>query len=159
MVEKTMDISEWSSIAEDVVKTNNCDANALIAILQDTQKQIGYLPKEVMEVIADSLDIPVSRVYAVATFYSGFKLKPVGRNIIKVCLGTACHIKGGPKLMDELERQLGIPPHEMTPDGKFSYEPVRCVGCCGLAPVIMVNEKFHGKVAPKDIKKILDQYE
>jgi NADH:ubiquinone oxidoreductase subunit E len=97
-------------------------------------------------------------VYAVATFYKAFKLKPAGKHIIKVCLGTACHIKGAPQIMQAMETELKVKPEDTTADGQFSYEAVRCVGCCGLAPVIMVDESFHGKVKAKDIKQVLAQY-
>jgi NADH:ubiquinone oxidoreductase subunit E len=130
----------------------------LIGILQDVQREFGYIPRASLERISDDLMVPLSRVYTVATFYKAFKLQPTGKHIIKVCLGTACHIKGGPQLMQALESELGVKPEVVTEDGLFSYEGVRCVGCCGLAPVIMVDEDFHGKLRPGDIKRILTQY-
>lgn len=130
----------------------------LIGILQDVQREFGYIPRASLERISDDLKVPLSRVYTVATFYKAFKLQPTGKHIIKVCLGTACHIKGGPQLMQALESELRVKPEEVTEDGLFSYEGVRCVGCCGLAPVIMVDEDFHGKLRPGDIKRILTQY-
>jgi len=149
---------EWLQITDKIVETHEFDPSTIIAILQDVQKEVGYLPKDVLRRIAVDLDIPISRVYSVATFYSAFKLKPTGKHIVKVCLGTACHIKGGPLLMQALENVLRVKAEEVTEDGLFSYEGVRCVGCCGLAPVIMIDENFHGKVKPKEIKKILAQY-
>jgi NADH-quinone oxidoreductase subunit E len=145
--------------ADEIVDRNHREPSALIAILQDVQREFGYLPLPILVHVADRLGAPLSRVYAVATFYKAFKLKPAGKHIIKVCLGTACHIKGGPELMRALQAELGVPPEEVTEDGKFSYEPVRCVGCCGLAPVIMVDENFHGKLSGSDIKKVLAQYD
>ncbi len=141
-----------------MLKKNNYNSSALIAILQDTQKAVGFLPKEVMMELAEQLSIPISQVYSVATFYSAFKMTPCGKHIIKVCLGTACHIKGGQLLMDKLETELKVAPDEPTEDGLFSYEAVRCVGCCGLAPVVMVDETFFGKVKPGDIPGIIDKY-
>ncbi len=144
---------------EKILENNRFDPNALIAILQDTQREFGYIPKDAIEEIAKRLSIPVSRVYAVATFYKAFKLSPTGKHIVKVCLGTACHIKGGPDLMRQLESDLGVKPEEVTADGQFSYEAVRCVGCCGLAPVVMIDETFYGKATPNQMKKILKNHE
>jgi NADH:ubiquinone oxidoreductase subunit E len=159
MTELVEEQTAWIEQADEIVDRNHREPSALIAILQDVQREIGYLPLSVLGRIADRLGVPLSRVYSVATFYKAFKLKPTGKHIVKVCLGTACHIKGGPELMRALSAELGVPPEEATEDGKFSYEPVRCVGCCGLAPVIMVDENFHGKLAGRDIKKILSHYE
>jgi len=148
----------WSEETDRILARNNNDPSALIAILQDTQRKLGYLPKAALMRIAEKLRVPLSRVYAVATFYKAFKLKPAGKHIIKVCLGTACHIKGAPSIMQAMETELKVKPEDVTTDGTFSYEAVRCVGCCGLAPVIMVDESFHGKVNPKDVKQVLAQY-
>ncbi|MBN1354905.1 NADH-quinone oxidoreductase subunit NuoE [bacterium] len=150
--------TKWFETADNILQSNNNDPSTLIAILQDVQREIGYLPGPVLEKIARDLDIPLARVYAVATFYKAFKLQPSGKHIIKVCLGTACHIKGGPLIMKALEQELGVAEEQVTEDGMFSFEAVRCVGCCGLAPVIMVDEDFHGKMKPKEIRKILAKY-
>ena len=158
MVENLMEKTDWIETVSEIIEKNQRDASALIAILQDTQRHLGYLPTDVLNYISDELVIPLSRVYSVATFYSAFKLKPTGKHIIKVCLGTACHIKGGPRLMNELEKVLKVKSGEATEDMMFSFEAVRCVGCCGLAPVVMIDENFHGKVQPKDIKKIVAKY-
>jgi NADH:ubiquinone oxidoreductase subunit E len=159
MTELVKEQAEWIEKTDEIVERNKLEPSALIAILQDAQHDFGYLPLPALSRIAERLDVPMSRVYSVATFYKAFKLKPAGKHIVKVCLGTACHIKGGPELMRALESELGVPPEEVTEDGKFSYEPVRCVGCCGLAPVIMIDENFHGKLEGKDIKKILPEYD
>ncbi len=148
--------SEYSSVLQKVLEKNDYKASALIAILQDLQHEIHYLPEEVLCELAETLDIPKSQVYSVVTFYKAFKLNPPGRHNIKVCMGTACHIKGGSELIHTLESKLGITEGEVTEDGEFSYEPVMCVGCCGLAPVVMIDETFHGKVTPKQIPKILN---
>lgn len=149
----------WFDEVDSILAKHGRDPSALIAILQDTQRRIGYLPKPVLSRIASDLGVPVSRVYAVATFYKAFKLKPTGRHVIKVCLGTACHIKGAPEIMQALDRELGVKPEEVTGDGRFSYEAVRCLGCCGLAPVVMIDENFHGKVDPRHLKHLLAQYQ
>ncbi len=141
-----------------ILTRNNHDASALIAILQDVQRGLGYIPRASLERIAEELSVPLSHVYTVVTFYKAFKLQPTGKHIIKICLGTACHIKDAPQLMIAMENELGVKPEQVTEDGMFSFEPVRCVGCCGLAPVIMIDEDFHGKVKPADVKKILAQY-
>lgn len=133
--------------------------SSLIAMLQDIQKEKGYLPKEDLISVASEVGVPMTRLYALATFYKAFSLTPRGRHTINVCTGTACHVRGAEKLLDKLERELGIKPGETTEDGRFSVEGVRCVGCCGLAPVIVIDENFHGKLAQKDIEKVLEKYE
>lgn len=146
-----------SEVLKKVLEKNNYNASALIAILQDIQHELNYLPEDVLLELADTLGIPKSQVYSVVTFYKAFKLNPPGRHNIKVCLGTACHIKGGSELVQQLESKLGIKAGEVTEDGEFSFEPVMCVGCCGLAPVLMVDETFHGKMTPKQIPGILNE--
>ena len=130
----------------------------LIGMLQDIQKEKGYLPEEDLATIADKVRVPLSRLYSLATFYKAFSLVPRGRHTINVCLGTACHVRGGAKLLDKLERDLQIPPGETTEDGRFTLEAVRCVGCCGLAPVVVIDEHFHGKLNQKGLEKVLKQY-
>ncbi|MBN1297468.1 NADH-quinone oxidoreductase subunit NuoE [bacterium] len=146
-----------SQVLQNVLEKNEFKASALIAILQDIQHALGFLPEDVLEELADMLKIPRSQVYSVVTFYKAFKLVPPGKHNIKVCLGTACHIKGGSELIRTLESQLGIKEGQVTEDGLFSFEPVMCVGCCGLAPVMMIDETFHGKMTPKQIPKILNE--
>jgi NADH-quinone oxidoreductase subunit E len=151
--------NQWSGVVEKVLIKNGYDKCALIAILQDLQKEAGYLPREALEILSHGLAVPVSQVFSVATFYKAFKLSPTGKHIIKVCLGTACHIRGGPDLMRQVESELGVKEEEVTKDGLFSFEAVRCVGCCGLAPVLMIDETFYGKVTPKQIRKIVSEVE
>lgn len=153
----TVDV-DYIEGTDQILAKSHHQPSDLIGILQDVQREFGYIPRTSLERISEDLNVPLSQVYTVATFYKAFKLQPTGKHIIKVCLGTACHIKGGPQLMQALERELGVRPEEVTEDGLFSYEGVRCVGCCGLAPVIMVDEDFHGKLRAGDIKKILSQY-
>lgn len=131
----------------------------LINVMHKAQSIIGYLPAEVQELIADELDIPVAKVYGVVTFYSFFSMLPKGRNPISICTGTACYVRGAEKVLDEFRKQLNISIGETTPDGKFSINCLRCVGACGLAPVVTIGEKTYGRVAPEDVKTILKEYE
>ncbi len=131
----------------------------VIPILQKVQEHFGYLPRPVMEHISYRMHIPLSRLYGVTTFYAQFKLKPRGRNIIRVCKGTACHIQGSPKIAERIEEILDVESGETTDDLKFTLEEVACIGCCALAPVIMVNDDPHGRLTPDKVNAILDSYE
>lgn len=131
---------------------------ALIPVLQGAQEIYGYLPAEVLETISEGLEIPFSEVFGVVTFYSQFHLKPRGRNIIRVCLGTACHVRGGSKIFDGLRNILGVDNGGTTEDLRFTLESVACIGACGLAPVIMINDDTHGRLANEGLEKILEQY-
>jgi NADH-quinone oxidoreductase subunit E len=130
----------------------------LIAMLQDIQKERGYLPEEDLARVASQVKVPLSRLFSLATFYKAFSLVPRGRHCVNVCLGTACHVRGGAKLLDKLERDLKVKPGETTEDKQFTLEAVRCVGCCGLAPVVVIDENFHGKLNQKSLDKVLQQY-
>ena len=130
----------------------------LMPIMQKAQESFGYLPMEAMSLIADELDIPVSKIYGVATFYAQFSLTPKGDNIIQVCTGTACYVKGAQAVLDEVIHQLGIHSGETTEDGKFTIQDTRCLGCCGLAPVMTINEDVYGRMVPGQVKGILDKY-
>ena len=140
-------IEEWKS------KPGN-----LIMVLHKVQQTYGYIPREVAIEVSELLDVPLAKIYGVVTFYNFFKLQKAGKYIIQVCLGTACYLRGGDDLMKELERQLGIGVNGTTEDGLFSIEAVRCLGCCGLAPVIVVNGEVHGKLEKKDIPGIIEKY-
>jgi NADH-quinone oxidoreductase subunit E len=139
-------IKEWKS------KEGN-----LIMVLHQVQEHYGYIPREVAFEVADLLDVPVAKIYGVITFYHLFKLTKPGRNRIAVCMGTACYLKGGEDIILELERLLGVGLNKVTPDGEFSMEAVRCIGCCGLAPVMTVNGEVFGSVKTAQLKKILEQ--
>lgn len=132
---------------------------ALIPVLQEAQHAYGYLAKDVVERIAVKLEIPVSQVYGVITFYSQFHLNPRGRNIVRVCQGTACHVRGGKAILKALEDNLKVSAGETTPDLKFTLETVACIGACGLAPVLMINDDTHGRLTPESIPEILAKYE
>ena len=127
-------------------------------MLHKVQGEYGYLPAEVQELVAKELGIPVSRVYGIVSFYSFFTMTPKGEHPISVCLGTACYVRGAEKVLDELKRQLGIGVGEVTPDGKFSLTCLRCVGACGLAPVIEVGDKVYGRMTPDRVKDVLAEY-
>ncbi len=141
-------------VINDLRDTSGC----LMPIMQAAQDIYGYLPYEVQKIISDELGIPVEKVYGVATFYAQFNLNPKGENTVSVCLGTACYVKGSGLVFEEIEKQLGISDGECTSDGKFSLDTCRCVGACGLAPVMLVNEDVYGKVTPDQVKGILDKY-
>ncbi len=130
----------------------------LIPILQDVQDIHGYLPREAIGRIGRWLSLPASKIYGVATFYNQFRFEKPGRFTIQICRGTACHVKGSAKLLDTVQRELGIEPGCSTRDGLFTLEVVACIGACGLAPVICVDGEFHAGVTPEDIKGILDSY-
>ena len=130
-----------------------------IPVLQSLQEHFGYLPRPALEYTAERIKIPLSRLYGVATFYAQFKMAPRGRNIIRVCKGTACHIQGSPKVAERVEEILGITGGETTPDLRFTLEEVACIGACALAPVMTINDQPHGRLTPDRIKGILDSYE
>lgn len=130
----------------------------LIPVLQKAQEIKGYLPEETIRAIADYFNKPYSEVYGVATFYAQFRLKPSGENIIRVCAGTACHVRGGKKILDKVCSELNVAPGETSADGKFSLEPVACLGACGLAPVMMINDTTYGRLTPEKITEILAKY-
>lgn len=132
---------------------------ALIEVLHKAQGIFGYLPQEVQLFVGEKLDIPASKVYGVVTFYSYFTTEPRGQYVINVCMGTACFVRGAGAVLDEFTKQLNIKTGETTLDGKFTIEVLRCVGACGLAPVVTINEKVYGHVTPAEVKKILAEYE
>ena len=134
-------------------------AGALMPILQHAQEIFGYLPIEVQTMISDETGIPLEKIYGVATFYSQFSLQPKGQYRISVCLGTACYVKGSGDIFKKLEELLGITNGECTPDCKFSLDSCRCVGACGLAPVMMINDEVYGRLTVDDVPTILAKYE
>ena len=143
---------------KDICKSFNNEKGELINVLHKTQSTLGYLPAEVQEVVARELNTSTAHVYGVVTFYSFFTMTPKGEFPISICLGTACYVRGAEKVLDEFKRELKITVGETTPDGKFSLSCLRCVGACGLAPVVMVGVKVYGRVAPDGIKDILKDY-
>ena len=131
----------------------------LISLLQDVQSEFNYIPQDVLVRISQKLEIPLSQVFSVATFFQAFSLKPRGRHTITVCLGTACHIKGGQRLVDKMERDYSLKPGETTEDMRFSLETANCLGCCALGPVMVIDGKYESKVTPDKLDKILKNYE
>jgi NADH:ubiquinone oxidoreductase subunit E len=138
-----------------ILDRHPAESAELIAVLQDIQLQYKYLPPETLKQIATALSVPLSKVYSVATFYSSFSLKPKGKKVIRVCMGTACHVRGAGLILDELVRQLKVKPGETTPCGEHTLESVNCVGTCAMAPVVMVNEQYYGKMRISKIKRVL----
>jgi len=135
------------------------DKENLIMILQAIQRRYNYLPKPALAYLSEKIATPYSQIYGVATFYSTFSLEPRGRNIVSICLGTACHVRGGERVRERLEETLGIRDGETTEDKRFTLESVRCIGCCSLGPVIKINEDMHGRIASDEVKATLEQYE
>lgn len=132
---------------------------SLIPALQATQEIYGYLPKEAMKKISEVLRVPFGEVFGVATFYAQFRLQPRGRNIVRVCTGTACYVSGGPSILETIQEELGISKGETTEDLRFTIEPVACLGACGLAPCMMVNDESFGRLTKGKVKKILAQFD
>ena len=142
----------------DVCKANGNSAGNVIHVLHGVQGKLGYLPAEVQEFIAKQLNIPVSKVYGIVSFYSFFTMTPKGKYPIDVCLGTACHVRGSDKLLEEFRRQLGIGEGQTTDDGKFSLSTLRCVGACSPAPVAMIGERVFGRLTPNQVAGIIAEY-
>lgn len=140
------------------IEKHRGERGCLMPVLHEAQEIYGYLPSEVQTIIAEELDIPLAEVYGVATFYSRFSLNPKGKHRVSVCLGTACYVKGADKILAEVEKELRITCGECTQDRKFSLDSCRCVGACGLAPVMMVDNEVYGRLTEKDVAEILDKY-
>ena len=153
------DTPEQAAKLDAVIAECTPDVSKLMHVMQEAQGIYGYLPFEVQQKIADGMKVPLEKVYGVATFYAQFALSPKGQYAISVCLGTACYVKGAQELLDELSAQLGIGAEECTADGKFSLTACRCIGACGLAPVMTVNDDVYGKITAADIKGILAKYQ
>ncbi|NJD77379.1 MAG: NADH-quinone oxidoreductase subunit NuoE [Candidatus Methanoperedens sp.] len=147
----TIDESRLDSIIDEY----NAEQGSLISILQDVQAEYKYLPKVALEYVAKQLDIPRVQVFGVATFFKAFSLKPKGRQQIHVCMGTACHVRGSKKVLEEFERKLGIEAGGTTKDGEYTLETVNCVGACALGPVVVNNEEYHGQMTPIKVESLL----
>jgi len=148
------------SIVQEITAPWKGKHGGVIPILQETQKRIGYLSREAMEAISEEMLIPLAELYGVATFYAQFHLKPRGRHIIRLCRGTACHVRGSAKIMERLKSMLNIEENGTTDDLRFTLEPVACLGCCGLAPVVMIDDDTHGRLTddPATLQAFLDEY-
>jgi NADH-quinone oxidoreductase subunit E len=141
-----------------IVARHRADPRAVIAVLQDVQEEFHFLPEPALRRVSRELDVPLSRILSLATFYRAFSLKPKGRHPVHICLGTACHVRGAQLVMEKFERELGIRSGETTADREFSLEAVRCVGCCGLAPVVTVGDEVHGKTSPAKVVGLIKKY-
>ncbi len=141
-----------------VLQKHQRDKSLLVDILQDIQAEIGYLPKEALIATSRGLAVPLSRVYSVATFYKAFSLKPRGRHLINVCVGTACHVRGSAKVLERIEQELGIKAGETTRDLRFTVETVNCVGACALGPMVIIGENYHGEMTPETVGPVLKEY-
>ncbi|MFH2203721.1 MAG: NAD(P)H-dependent oxidoreductase subunit E [Elusimicrobiota bacterium] len=129
--------------------------DGLIAMLQDIQAEMGYLPEDALRAVAANTGRPLIDVYSVATFYSSFRFKPKGKHLMQVCVGTACHVRGGSQVAEEIGKRLKVEPGDTTEDGEYTLETVNCLGCCAIGPVLVKDEKYHGQVAMKDLKALL----
>jgi NADH-quinone oxidoreductase E subunit len=143
---------------ENYILTLEDKKSSLIIILHKAQEIFGYIPEEVQEFIAEKIEVPVSKVYGVVSFYNFFSMEPKGKYPISVCTGTACYVRGAEKILEALQKELGLKLGGVTEDGLFSLDSLRCVGACGLAPVMLVGKDVHGKVKPEDVKKIIENY-
>ncbi len=141
-----------------VIQSHKDEKGALIPVLHEAQEIYGYLPIEVQTMIADGLGVPLSEVYGIVTFYTQFKLEPKGQYHIAICLGTACYVKGSGDILDEFKNKLGIDVGQCTPDAKYSLEATRCIGACGLAPVLTVNDEVYGRLTKHDVDDIMKKY-
>lgn len=155
---KEMSEEEKYALLEEVISDYGAKESNLIQILHIAQVIFGFLPSEVQKFIAEKMDLPISKVGGVVTFYSFFSTKPKGKYVIRVCLGTACYVRGGKKIMEKLKDVMGIDVGETSEDMKFSLEVVRCMGACGLAPAIRVNDKVYKRVNSNKLQQILEQY-
>ena len=149
---------EQEAKLQEVINASKHDKSRLMAVMQEAQDIYGYLPIEVQTMIAEGMDVPLEKVYGVATFYAQFSLSPKGSYNISVCLGTACYVKGSGDIYDKLQEVLGIGGDECTPDRKFSLTACRCIGACGLAPVLTVNEEVYGRLGVDDVNDIIAKY-
>ena len=158
MASKGQKFNKYSvELKNEILNKYSAPDESLIAILQEVQAFCGYISRDAVEYITAKTGIPSSRIMGVASFYAGFRLKPVGKYRIMVCMGTACHVNGAERVADTVKRVLGIPEGDVTEDGLFSWEEVACLGCCSLSPVMMINDETYGSLTPDKVKKILKE--
>ena len=142
-----------------ILDNHRCDQRLLVSILQDTQAEYNYLPREALIRISQGLGVPLSRVYSVATFFKAFSLKPRGRHLINICLGTACHVRGAVRVLETIERALSIKPGDTTGDLKYTLETVNCVGACALGPIVIIDGKYSGQMKADKVRPLLESYD
>jgi len=157
--EKSIMTAEVTETLTKIISGQSGNEGALMNVLHEAQEYLGYIPYEAQKFIAEGLDVPLSEVYGVVTFYSRFTLNPVGRHKISVCLGTACYVKGADKILTAVEDCVGIKAGQTRGDGLFSIEATRCIGACGLAPVMMIDEDVYGKLSVDEVPAIIEKYE
>jgi len=150
-----MEINNVAEVVEECVEKNG---NALIPVLQDIQSYYNYLPEEIFDEVSQKMNIPLIDVYGVATFYKSFSLTPKGKHIITVCMGTACHVRGGQRIADRIARELEIEPGETTPDMNFTLETVNCLGCCAIGPIMMIDGEYYGQMTIQKAISLLNEY-
>ncbi|MDR3289554.1 MAG: NAD(P)H-dependent oxidoreductase subunit E [Peptococcaceae bacterium] len=143
---------------EEVIRTHKGEKGATMPVMQEAQKIYGYLPEEVQVMIAERMEIPLTEVYGISSFYAQFTHNPKGAIQISVCLGTACYVKGAGEILNQVCKKVGCQPDEITADGKFSIDSTRCIGACGLAPVMMINNDVYGRLKPEDVDAIIEKY-
>lgn len=151
--------AEEKAVLDEIVAENRDRPGATMVVLTLTQERVGYISPPMQAYIADAMNIPLSHVYGVLTFYSSFRMEPLGRHLVSICMGTACYVRGGPTLIDKYKQVLGIELGQTTPDRRFSLEICRCVGACSQAPVVMIDDDIVGRVKPPDVAKTLRKYE
>lgn len=163
LADRQEEIAEFSQEqmdrVDEIIQTGRGNPGALIPVLEEVQSALGYLPRAIQIKVAQGLNIPIADVYGVVSFYSFFSMVPKGRHGVRVCVGTACYVKGAQRIFEKLSSTLGVERGGCTEDRRFSLETVRCLGVCGIAPVIVVDEEAHGLLEAKTVEKILDQYE
>ncbi|MFQ6617829.1 MAG: NAD(P)H-dependent oxidoreductase subunit E [Fidelibacterota bacterium] len=143
---------------EEIIERHGSHQSSIVAILQDIQHEYSHLPREILFDLSRSMNMPISQIYSLATFYKTFSLKPRGKHQVSVCMGTACHVKGGQRVLEKVERDLNVKTGETSSDMRFSLEAVRCLGCCGLAPVVTVGDDLYSKVSLTKVSRILKKY-
>jgi NADH:ubiquinone oxidoreductase subunit E len=156
--EAGIDIETREQVKRIIEKTRG-EAGVLIRVLQQVQGLVGYLPPAVLTMVSDELRVPLSEIYGIVSFYSFFSMVPKGRHVAQVCMGTACYVKGGERLIGAFAKDVKLDPGGLSEDGSFSLETVRCLGCCGLSPVMAIDEDVYRRVKPRDVKDIVDSYE
>lgn len=147
-----------TDVVECSIRKYGAKKEALIPILQDIQSDLNWLPEETLKAVAEKLEVPLMEVYGVASFYRTFSLKPRGKHIVTVCVGTACHVRGGQRIVDQISRELDINPGETTEDMNFTLETVNCLGCCAIGPIVVVDGEYYGEMTTRKVKSVLDKY-
>jgi NADH-quinone oxidoreductase subunit E len=158
MTAHVQSVPEYSKV-DKIIESYACEKSALIAILQEIENLHGYLPAWALKYVSEKLNVPMTQVYGVASFYKAFHLTPRGKHLIRVCLGTACHVRGGQRVIEELERKLNIEVGETAKDLNFTLERVNCLGCCALGPIVMIDENYYGHMSPAKVGSLIKRFQ